>query len=107
MQNKMLVLGSLLLSFTLSGPAFAVVAATPTAPSFVGQVLPPKVPVKPCFTLMQACSAAGYSMNDPSGKDLEKNCIEPLIHGQNVEGVSVPPADVQTCLANIQVAQQQ
>jgi hypothetical protein len=106
MQKKLLVLSLSVLSMLLSASVFAV-QATPTAPSYAGQVPPPKVPSQPCFAVMKACMDAGYTINNPTNKDLQKNCLEPLTHGQLVDGVKVAPDDVATCMQNIKAVQQQ
>lgn len=54
----------------------------------------------PCMKIMEACKSAGY--NKPLGtekRSLSKNCIQPLLNGQKVEGVTVNQSDLDACKA--------
>lgn len=51
-----------------------------------------------CIKLMEACKAAGYNKSILSeNKSLSKNCLQPLLNGEKVEGVTVDPKDVEAC----------
>lgn len=54
----------------------------------------------PCIKIMDACKSAG---NNKSGsaekKSLSKNCIQPLLNGEKVEGVTVNQNDLEACKA--------
>jgi hypothetical protein len=55
---------------------------------------------KPCKNIHAACSAAGYIKgHHKEGKGLWKDCINPILAGQSVAGVTVNSADVQACQA--------
>ncbi len=52
----------------------------------------------PCIKIMDACKIAGYNKSVAGDKkSLSKNCIQPLLNGQKVEGVSVNQEDVDAC----------
>lgn len=51
----------------------------------------------PCRRIKQACSAAGYSKGKKEGKGLRRDCMRPLLQGQNVPGVNVKASDVVAC----------
>ncbi len=54
----------------------------------------------PCMKIMEACKAAGYNkliLNEK--KSLSKNCLQPLLNEQKVEGVSVDSKDLAACKA--------
>ena len=54
----------------------------------------------PCIKIMEACKTAGY--NKPSGaekKSLSKNCIQPLLSGHKVDGVTINQSDLDACKA--------
>lgn len=53
----------------------------------------------PCIKLMEACKAAGYVKALNQKKSLSKDCLQPLLNGQKVEGVSVNPDDIEACKA--------
>lgn len=54
----------------------------------------------PCMKIMEACKAAGYNKSLlVENKSLSKNCIQPLLNAQKVEGVSVDPKDIEACKA--------
>ena len=58
-------------------------------------------PSHPCHAIATACQAAGYTRH-AAEKNLRRDCMKPILHGQAVDGVSVQPADVQACQARIQ-----
>lgn len=52
----------------------------------------------PCIKIMEACKAAGY--NKPSAtekKSLSKNCMQPVLSGEKVEGVTINQKDLDAC----------
>lgn len=52
----------------------------------------------PCIKVMDACKIAGYNKSSVTDKkSLSKDCIQPLLNGQKVEGVSVNQSDVDAC----------
>lgn len=54
----------------------------------------------PCIKIMDACKIAGYNKTSIADKkSLSKDCIQPLLNGQKVEGVSVNQSDVDACKA--------
>lgn len=54
----------------------------------------------PCQRVEAACIAAGYVKGGArQGRGLEKNCVNPLLAGAVVPGVSIDPAEVQACAA--------
>ena len=54
----------------------------------------------PCHKIETACTAAGFVKHEAKvGKGLFKDCVDPIVHGQAVAGVSVDPGDVQACVA--------
>jgi len=54
----------------------------------------------PCKAIEEACKKAGFVRGEAKeGKGLFKNCMKPLMEGQAVAGVSVPPAEIQACQA--------
>ena len=68
-------------------------ADTPPAPGGNAQR-----PVGPCRQIVQACRAAGFVRGQAKeGKGLFKNCVEPILAGQSVQGVSVDASVVQAC----------
>lgn len=54
----------------------------------------------PCIKIMDACKIAGYNKTSIADKkSLSKDCIQPILNGQKVEGVSVNQSDVDACKA--------
>lgn len=52
----------------------------------------------PCIKIMDACKSAGYNKSSSTDKkSLSKNCIQPLLNGQKVEGVNVNQSDIEAC----------
>lgn len=52
----------------------------------------------PCIKIMEACKAAGYNKSLPAEKkSLSKNCLQPLLEGQKVEGVVFESKDLEAC----------
>ena len=53
----------------------------------------------PCMKLMEACRNAGFSKSLKEKKSLFKACLQPLLSGQKVEGVTVISSDIEACKA--------
>lgn len=54
----------------------------------------------PCKKIKEACEAAGYTKGDHKNKKgLFKDCMQPIMAGQAVAGVTADPADVSACQA--------
>ena len=54
----------------------------------------------PCIKIMDACKISGYNKTSVADKkSLSKDCIQPILNGQKVEGVSVVQSDVDACKA--------
>jgi hypothetical protein len=54
----------------------------------------------PCRPLKQACREAGFVKGGhATGKGLYKDCMMPVLSGQTVAWVSVPPAEIESCKA--------
>ena len=54
----------------------------------------------PCRKIESACTAAGFiKRHHKEGKGLWKDCMEPLMNGKTVTGVTVDPSDIQACQA--------
>lgn len=52
----------------------------------------------PCIKIMDACKSAGYNKSSSTDKkSLSKNCIQPLLNGQRVEGVNVDQSYLEAC----------
>jgi hypothetical protein len=67
---------------------------TPPAPA----PMAPKGPVQPCKEIEQACTGAGFVKGEAAeGKGLFKNCMDPILKGQAVNGVTVDPTVVAAC----------
>lgn len=55
---------------------------------------------KPCATIADACSAAGFAKTDSIDKKFWKDCMKPIILGQKVEGVNVDADTIKSCRTN-------
>lgn len=56
----------------------------------------------PCQRIQQACKAAGFIKGGAKeGKGLYVNCMEPILKGKTVEGVTVDAATLQSCQDNM------
>jgi hypothetical protein len=56
----------------------------------------------PCKAIEASCKAAGFVKGKASeGKGLWKNCMQPIMDGQSVAGVSVDAATMQACQAKM------
>ncbi|WP_413584114.1 hypothetical protein [Bdellovibrio sp. HCB274] len=52
----------------------------------------------PCQKVKTACETAGFVGGDRNApKKLWKDCVDPLMAGKSVKGVSVSAADVEAC----------
>ena len=53
----------------------------------------------PCKQIIAACEAAGFEkgMHKKDGKGLYKDCMDPILAGTAVSGVTVDPATVSAC----------
>jgi hypothetical protein len=66
---------------------------------------PPAAPagtkMGPCKQIIQACEQAGFEkgMHNKDGKGAYKDCLNPILAGQAVTGVTVDPSLVSACLA--------
>ncbi len=54
-------------------------------------------PDGPCIKILEACKAAGYNKSLNTQKSLSKQCLQPLINGQKVEGVNINSSDLEAC----------
>jgi len=53
---------------------------------------------QPCKQIEQACTSAGFVKGEAAqGKGLYKNCVQPILKGQSVNGVTVDPSVVSAC----------
>jgi hypothetical protein len=87
-------------SFLLASLAPAAFADEPP-PAPVPETAPETTPDDgPCKKVVEACKAAGFKKGDhKSGKGLHKDCVQKLLAGQTVDGVTVDSADVESCKA--------
>lgn len=54
----------------------------------------------PCHKIKAACEAAGFIKgHHKEKKGLYKDCMQPIMQGQTVAGVTVAPADLEACKA--------
>jgi hypothetical protein len=53
----------------------------------------------PCMKLLEACKIAGFSKSLNEKKSLSKSCLQPLLKGEKVEGVTVNSSDIEACKA--------
>jgi hypothetical protein len=53
----------------------------------------------PCLNLVKACKEAGFSKaKDSPKRQVYRDCVDKMLKGETVEGVTVDPADVTACL---------
>jgi hypothetical protein len=69
------------------------------APNVFGQDNSEQHQDGPCMKLMEACKSAGFSKSLNEKKSLSKACLQPLLNGQKVEGVTVNSSDIDACKA--------
>lgn len=52
-----------------------------------------------CEQIQQACGEAGFTRDNPSGRDLDTKCFKPIMNGEGakVSGVHVDPSLVKKC----------
>jgi hypothetical protein len=82
-----------MLSVSVWAEAPAPVAAAPAAAGATSGL-------HPCHAIEAACKAAGFLKGGAAqGKGLWKDCIQPILAGTAVSGVSVSAEDVQACKA--------
>jgi len=63
---------------------------------------------KPCINIVKSCLNGGYTEQASEGKQFWKDCMEPLILGKTVSGVTVDANDVKACrTAKIKQLQQE
>lgn len=60
--------------------------------SFADDVKP-----NPCEPIATACVNAGFTMGDNTNKGFWKNCMQPLLLNQTVEGVTLDMKDIKAC----------
>lgn len=55
----------------------------------------------PCMKIMEACKNAGFGRPNPGGTrtSLSKDCMQPLLDGQSVTGVTLNASDIAACKA--------
>lgn len=54
----------------------------------------------PCKVIRDACRHAGFSKDGPRGKDMKRDCEQPLLLGLSVPGVHLLPAIIDSCKRN-------
>lgn len=54
----------------------------------------------PCKVINNACIHAGFIKDGPRGKDVRKDCREPLLLGMEVKGVHLIPGIIASCKQN-------
>jgi hypothetical protein len=78
----------------------ALIALFVVAAGAVGAEPPPAAAEHPCHKVEAACKAAGFAKGGGKiGKGLFKDCVEPVLRGQAVAGVTVDPTEAQACAA--------
>jgi len=55
-------------------------------------------PNGPCRSIVAACN---FSKGDTQGKGLWKDCLNPILNGGMVQGVTVDPASIPACKAKV------
>jgi hypothetical protein len=71
--------------------------------SFADSTTPASAPagkkMGPCKQIIAACESAGFEkgMHKKDGKGLYKDCLDPILAGTAVSGVTVDPATVTAC----------
>lgn len=56
-----------------------------------------EVDITPCKNIATACTTAGFVRKGTPGKLFWKDCMKPVLLGQNVNGVTIDPNDVTAC----------
>ena len=78
-----------LLALSLAVPA--AFAENPTALKGAGKD-------RPCMKIEQACEAAGFAKGKAKeGKGLVVNCMNPILEGKSVPGVTIDETTIQAC----------
>jgi hypothetical protein len=106
MSTKKMMIGIVGLTMALSAASFA---DQQLPASGMGQGADKgKGNAHPCRKIMQACEAAGFVRGGHKlargnqkevDKGLMKDCMQPIMAGNPVAGVTVDPSDVQACQA--------
>ena len=68
--------------------------------SFAADPAPAAKHTNACQQIVDACSKAGFTFGKaktPKGKNLYKDCVQPIMAGKTVTGVSVSPETVEMC----------
>lgn len=98
MKKATLIVSSIALATSLS---FGVQAADETTTTTTTPTTETKMTTtedSPCQKIEMACKDGGFMLGeDKTGKGLVKDCMEPLMAGKTVEGVTVEEADVKAC----------
>lgn len=71
----------------------------PTFANQASNTAPSAKPSKPCQAVRAACQAAGFVKGDKQGKNIWKDCIKPILSGQQVTGVTADADSVKACQA--------
>jgi hypothetical protein len=80
--------------FASVSPAISALADNTTSENSVENT----TPVNPCEKIRQTCMAGGYVKDGANNEnDLVVNCVNPLMHGENVPGVTIDQATIQDC----------
>lgn len=91
--KTVLVMIAMTLSFSMAQAQTPAAPAAPTAPA-AGQE-------HPCKKIMESCTAAGFKKGGyKEGKGLFKDCMQPIMEGKTVAGVTASPADIEACKAH-------
>ena len=86
--KTLFVLIAMALSFSMAQ------AQTPAAPA-------PTAKEHPCKKIMDACKSAGFVKGEwKQGKGLFKNCMQPIMEGKTVAGVTATADEIQSCKAH-------
>ena len=66
--------------------------------AFASPVFAAQAVQHPCKKIEVACQSAGYlKRHHKDGKGFWKDCMQPILAGQTVTGVTVDAADIQSC----------
>lgn len=58
---------------------------------------------QPCLKIQQACKKAGFVKGGAKeGKGLFVNCVQPILKGKSVPGVTMDAATIQACEDNME-----
>jgi hypothetical protein len=92
--KRLMMIGSIV---SLVG-SYGLADTTPPVPS-TGTAKP--VVKESCQQIDHACANAGFEIGPttPRGKRLYKDCVQPIIDGKTVSGVTLDPAVIADCQA--------